>query len=112
MADHLTRSEENLMIDIVAFARQHISELQEQCRKGTAYPLATVANSLCDYFNSQKVEIEKINTPMLPDYEKYLRKERRFKRKNQFGRTRILNTAGSGLETFTIIMVLIFAWQQ
>jgi integrase len=86
LADRLTQVEENRVIDIIGFAKDYISELQMQGRKGTAYPLATVMNSLCDYFKSGKVEIERINALMLPDYEKYLRKERRYKRKNQFGK--------------------------
>ncbi|MFD2323951.1 phage integrase SAM-like domain-containing protein [Mucilaginibacter galii] len=86
LADRLTQVEETRVIDFIEFARQYISELQNEGRNGTAYPLATVTNSLCDYFNTQIVEIERINVLMLPDYEKYLRKERRYKRKNQFGK--------------------------
>ncbi|MEO6849040.1 MAG: phage integrase SAM-like domain-containing protein, partial [Mucilaginibacter sp.] len=86
LANRLTQPDENFVIDIVAFARQYVSELLEQGRKGSAYPILTVANSLCDYFGSQKVEIDRINSIMLPDYERYLRKERKFKRKNQFGK--------------------------
>ncbi|MDR6940840.1 phage integrase SAM-like domain-containing protein [Mucilaginibacter pocheonensis] len=86
LANRLVQPDENAVIDIIAFARQYVSELKEQGRNGTAYPILTVINSLCDYFGSQKVEIERINSIMLPDYERYLRKERRFKRKNQFGK--------------------------
>jgi integrase len=86
LADRLTQVEENRVIDIIGFAKDYICELQMQGRKGTAYPLSTVTNSLCDYFKSEKVEIERINALMLPDYEKYLRKERKYKRKNQFGK--------------------------
>jgi hypothetical protein len=85
LADRLTQVDENFPIDIIAFARQYVSELMEQGRKGSAYPILTVANSLCDYFGCQKIEIDRINSIMLPDYERYLRKERKFKRKNQFG---------------------------
>jgi integrase len=85
LANRLTQTEENLVIDIIAFGRQYVNELLEQGRKGTAYPLLTVINSLCDYFGSQSVEIDRVNSLMLPGYEKYLRKERKFKRKNQFG---------------------------
>ena len=86
LAIQLTQAENNSPIDIIAFARQYISELKGQCRKGSAYPILTVVNSLCDYFGSQKVEIDRINSIMLPDYERYLRKERKFKRKNQFNK--------------------------
>jgi len=86
LAERLTQTEENIVIDIVAFARQYVGELKEQGRNGSAYPILTVANSLCDYFGTQKVEIDRINSIMLPDYERYLRKERKFKRKNQFGK--------------------------
>jgi len=85
LADRLIQSEDNFVIDIIAFARQYISELIEQGRKGRAHPLLTVVNSLCDYLGSQKVEIDRINALMLPEYERYLKKERKFKRKNQFG---------------------------
>jgi len=86
LADRLTHTEENSVIDFVAFARQYVDELKEQGRNGSAYPISTVANSLCDYFGTQKVEIDRINSIMLPDYERYLRKERKFKRKNQFNK--------------------------
>jgi integrase len=86
LANRLTQPEENFVIDIIDFAKQYISELIEQGRKGTSYPLLTVINSLCDYFGSQIVEIDQINSLTLPNYEKYLRKARKFKRKNQFGK--------------------------
>ncbi|WP_183573703.1 phage integrase SAM-like domain-containing protein [Mucilaginibacter sp. X5P1] len=86
LANRLTQQDENSVIDVIAFAKQYVSDLIEQGRKGTAYPILTVANSLGDYFGSQKVEIDRINSIMLPDYERYLRKERKFKRKNQFGK--------------------------
>jgi integrase len=95
LANRLTQPEENVVIDIVAFAKQYVSELLEQGRKGTAYPILTVANSLCDYFGSQTVQIDRINSIMLPDYERYLRKERKFKRKNQFGKE--VNYVSKGL---------------
>ena len=85
LANCLTQAEENKVIDLIAFARQYIEDLIAQGRKGSAYPISTVTNSLCDYFGSQKVEIDRINALMLPNYEKYLRKERCFIRKNQFG---------------------------
>jgi len=67
LAVRLTQADDNSPIDIIAFARQYISELKEQGRKGSAYPILTVVNSLCDYFGSQKVEIDRINSIMLPD---------------------------------------------
>jgi hypothetical protein len=36
-------------------------------------------------FGSQKVRINRVNVQILTDYENYLRKERHFVRKNQFG---------------------------
>lgn len=95
LANRLVQPDENAVIDIIAFSRQYVSELKEQGRKGSAYPILTVINSLCDYFGSEKVEIERINSIMLPDYERYLRKERRFKRKNQFGKD--VNYVSKGL---------------
>ena len=95
LAVRLTQADDNSPIDIIAFARHYISELKEQGRKGSAYPILTVVNSLCDYFGSQKVEIDRINSIMLPDYERYLRKERNFKRKNQFGKD--VNYVSKGL---------------
>lgn len=85
LANRLTQTDENLIINIIDFGRQYVNELIAEGRKGSAYPILTVTNSLCDYFASQNIEIEQINALMLPNYEKYLRKERRFKRKNQFG---------------------------
>ena len=85
LANRLTHTEENFVIDIIAFGRQHVNELLNQGRKGTAHPLLTVINSLCDFFGNEKIEIDRINALMLPDYERYLRKLRRFRRKNQFG---------------------------
>jgi len=67
LAVRLTQADDNSPIDIIAFARHYISELKEQGRKGSAYPILTVVNSLCDYFGSQKVEIDRINSIMLPD---------------------------------------------
>ncbi|WP_295793993.1 phage integrase SAM-like domain-containing protein [Mucilaginibacter sp.] len=95
LANRLTQDDENSVIDIIAFAKQYVKDLIEQDRKGTAYPILTVANSLCDYFGTQKVGIEQINSIMLPDYERYLRKERKFKRKNQFGKD--VNYVSKGL---------------
>jgi hypothetical protein len=59
LANRLVQPDENAVIDIIAFARQYAIELKEQVRKGSAYRLLTVINSLCDYFGSQKVEIDK-----------------------------------------------------
>jgi len=95
LANRLTQKDENSVIDIIAFAKQYVKELIEQGRKSTAYPILTVANSLCDYFGSQKVEVDQINSIMLPDYERYLRKERKFKRRNQFGKD--VNYVSKGL---------------
>jgi len=95
LANRLIQQDENSVIDIIAFAKQYVGELVAEGRKGTAYPMLTVANSLCDYFGSQKVEIDRINSIMLPDYERYLRKERKFKRKNQFGKD--VNYVSKGL---------------
>jgi len=95
LANRLIQQDENSVIDIIAFAKQYVGELMAEGRKGTAYPMLTVANSLCDYFGSQKVEIDRINSIMLPDYERYLRKERKFKRKNQFGKD--VNYVSKGL---------------
>ena len=72
LASRLNQKDENSPIDIIAFARQYISELIEQGRKGSAYPILTVTNSLCDYFGNQKVDINRINSIMLPSYEWYL----------------------------------------
>lgn len=70
-ARRLIQAEEKFVIDIVAFGRQYINELIEQGLKGTAHPILTVVNSLCDYFGSRKVEIEHINMLMLPGNESY-----------------------------------------
>ncbi|WPU96235.1 phage integrase SAM-like domain-containing protein [Mucilaginibacter sabulilitoris] len=95
LANRLIQPDENFVVDIVAFAKQYVSELLEQGRKGSSYPILTVTNSLCDYFGSQKVEIDRINSIMLPDYERYLRKERKFKRKNKLGKD--VNYVSKGL---------------
>jgi len=42
LANRLVQQDENAVIDIIAFARQYVSELKEQGRKGTAYPILTV----------------------------------------------------------------------
>jgi integrase len=86
LANQITNTEESSIINFIEFGRQHVNELKAQGRKGTAYPLLTVINSLCDYFGCQNVEIDQINSLTLPNYEKYLRKPRKFKRKNQFGK--------------------------
>jgi integrase len=86
LANRITQTEVNSVINIIEFGRQYVNELKAQGRKGTAYPLLTVINSLCDYFGTQNVEIDQINSLTLPNYEKYLRKLRKFKRNNQFGK--------------------------
>ena len=48
--------------------------------------MQTVANSLCDYFETESVNITEINSQMLSRYEAYLRIERKLVRKNQFGK--------------------------
>lgn len=95
LANRLTQPDENTAIDFIGFAKQYVGELIEQGRKGSAYPLLTVVNSLSDYFGCQKVQIDRINAIMLPDYERYLRKQRKFKRKNQFGKD--VNYVSKGL---------------
>ena len=95
LANRLTLTDENIVIDFIAFARQYISELNDQGRKSSAYTFLTVANSLCDFFGSQEVRIDRINSMMLADYEKYLRRERKFTRKSQFGRD--VNYVSKGL---------------
>jgi hypothetical protein len=86
LANRITQKEENSVINITEFGLQYVNELKAQGRKGTAYPLLTVINSLCDYFGTLNVQIDQINSLTLPNYEKYLRKSRKFKRKNQFGK--------------------------
>jgi integrase len=76
----------NEQVDFIKFGHAHIAMLRSKGHSGSANNLNTVLNSLCDYFKTDSVEITKINSFMLPEYELYLRKQRTLTRLNQFKR--------------------------
>ncbi|MGN6179587.1 MAG: site-specific integrase [Mucilaginibacter sp.] len=80
----LVEDQANDYIDFIAFGRSYTASLRKGGHIGSANNLNTVLNSLCDYFKITTVEITKINSFMLPEYESYLRSERKLTRTNQF----------------------------
>jgi integrase len=71
-------------INIVEFGRNRIEELKQAKRKASAANMATVVNSLIDYFQCDIVLASDIRTPMLAKYEAYLRRPRQIERLDQF----------------------------
>jgi hypothetical protein len=70
-------------VDFIKFSKDHISDLYNAGRKGSADTLKTVMLSLIDYFNRHSVSALEITEKELIRYEKYLRKERQITRLNK-----------------------------
>jgi hypothetical protein len=69
-------------IDFIEFCDEHIVQLTNEDRTGTAANHTTVRNSLVDYFGREKVSILEITAMMLSSYERFLRSKRIIKRIN------------------------------
>lgn len=70
-------------IDFITFSRGYIAGLRKDGRKGPADNHRTVINSLVDYFGRESIAMEEINSNMLYDYERYLKRPRKMTRKNK-----------------------------
>jgi len=83
-------------INVIAFGRDRIKELQKAGREASAKNMQTVINGLTDFFKSEDVRITEIRANMLIKYEAYLRKPREQKRLDQFKieRTRLIPGMG------------------
>jgi len=90
-------------IDFIEFCDDHIAQLINNDRVGTAANQTTVRNSLVDYFGREKVSILEITAVMLRSYERFLRSKRIIKRINQLKKEVITESEGvtdSGLYNY------------
>jgi Phage integrase SAM-like domain len=71
-------------INVIAFGRKRVKELQDAGRDASAKNMQTVINGLVDYFGSDNVRITEIRANMLIKYEAYLRQPRKQTREDQF----------------------------
>lgn len=71
-------------VDFIAFSRDHIKGLEIKGGNKYAASFRTTINSLCDFFERDKVLITEINTKSLTNYENYLRSARTITRYSQF----------------------------
>ncbi|AYL99167.1 phage integrase SAM-like domain-containing protein [Mucilaginibacter celer] len=80
-------------VDIIKIGNNQIEILKKAKRKASAANMQTVVNSLKDYFETEVIPITEIQANMLVEYERYLKKERRIIRLDQFKRPlpRIVN---------------------
>jgi hypothetical protein len=74
LRDHLRDKDKD--IDFISFCADHIRELRENGRDGTANNHRGVRNSLIDFFGRESVSINEITSTMLFSWEKYLKSER------------------------------------
>jgi len=74
-------------IDFLAFCKKFIEDMKNSPRASSAKPLATVYNSLVDYFKRESAGIDEIHYNFLNKYEAYLRKPRVFVRPKNKGGT-------------------------
>jgi len=81
-------------INFISFCDEHMTELRNNGRSGTAGNHRAVRNSLVDFFGKESILITEINSAMLILYEKWLRTERTMKRVNQLGKTVITTEKG------------------
>ena len=72
-------------IDFLAFCNDFISAKQKSAQASSAKTLATVRNSLVDYFKSPFIPITEINYNFLKRYEVYLQSDRELTRNNHNG---------------------------
>lgn len=84
----IDKKEEPDQIDFLAFCNEFINEKQNSAKASSARTLATVRNSLVDYFKSPFIPIKEINYNFLKRYEVYLRSERSLTRNNHSGTSR------------------------
>jgi len=79
---NIGKKEEPDQIDFLAFCNEFITEKQNSNKASSARTLATVRNSLVDYFKSPYIPITEINYNFLKRYELYLRSDRKLTRNN------------------------------
>lgn len=84
LSDYLKDKDKD--IDFIAFASDRIEQLKNDGREPYSRSFRTVRNSLMDYFKRTSVSITEINSNMLYDYEKFLRRKRKHIRVNQLGK--------------------------
>lgn len=84
LRDYLRDKHED--IDFIRFCEEHILQLVEDKRKGTASNHRTVKNALIDFFKRDQVSISEVHSNMLLAFERFLRKERTITRINQLGK--------------------------
>lgn len=87
-------TETHQAINFIEFSRNLIDQIINEGRTSTAAPLQTLANSLEDYFRSKSVPITEINSRMLRDFERFLRKPREIIRLNRYGDPVTIQSAG------------------
>jgi len=101
LRDYLSNKNEE--IDFVKFCDDHISQLKNDKRDGTAANHTTVRNSLVDYFNREKVSVFEITASMLKLYEGFLRGKRSIVRINHLNRevsTKSKGVSDSGIYNY------------
>ena len=74
LRDHLRDKDSD--IDFIRFCADHINQLREDDRNGTANNHRGVMNSLIDYFGRESVSINEITSSMLLSWERFLKTER------------------------------------
>jgi len=75
--------DKDTVIDFIKFSRDYIAGLRKDGRKGPADNHRTVVNSLVDYFGRESIAMEEVNSNMLYDYERYLKRPRKMTRRNK-----------------------------
>ncbi len=64
-------------VDFIKFAQKYIEQLIRESREPYSKSFRAVKNSLIDYFKRTSLSITEINSNMLYEYEKFLRRERK-----------------------------------
>jgi len=64
-------------VDFIKFAQKHIEQLIRESREPYSKSFRAVKNSLIDYFKRTSFSITEINSNMLYEHEKFLRRERK-----------------------------------
>ncbi|UKT65104.1 site-specific integrase [Pedobacter mucosus] len=98
-------------IDFLEFCNNFISAKQNSPKASSARTLATVRNSLMDYFRLPFIPITEINFNFLKSYELYLRQDRELTRRNHSGNIRTYIQKGlsdSGLHNHMRDLRLLF----
>ncbi|WP_421943356.1 phage integrase SAM-like domain-containing protein [Pedobacter sp.] len=102
---------ENSVIDFLKFCNEFIEQKLNSPKASSAKTLATVRNSLLDYFRSEKIPITEINYNFLIKYEDYLRSDRILTRNNNGAELRTYSQKGlsdSGLHNHMRDLRLLF----